>query len=165
MTETVSSRMFRQACAFADCAEYCETEPSKIRCRTRSHSVAGVVNSAFACEVFIKALLAFRGVQREERKGHSLEKLWRKFKGIDTETALSVERAMREAFCSTNGDMFDRLLRNISGAFEHFRYVYEKESSEINLQFLRFFRIALRDVCCRQLHKKPWNQYMEDNQE
>jgi len=157
--------MFRHACAFVDCAKYCEIEPNNIEYRTQSNSVAGIVNAAFACEVFIKTLLVFQGVPLEEIKGHELKKLWNKFKEKDLETALSVEQIMREAFNSKDENVFNKLLFNISNAFEYYRYIYEKERSEINPQYLRFFRIALRNVCCRQLYNKSWNEYINDNQE
>ena len=78
--------MFEHACAFVDCARYCQIEPDNIKFRMKSHSVVGIVNSAFACEVFIKTLLVFRGVPLNERKsnnkkyGHNLEKLWIAFR-------------------------------------------------------------------------------------
>lgn len=58
--------MFRHACAFADCARACEIEPSTIRYRTASHAVAGMVNSALACEVFIKSMLVWHGFSQTD---------------------------------------------------------------------------------------------------
>ena len=54
-----SKRMFEHACAFCDCAKFCEVESSNIEYRMRSHTVSGIVNSAFVCEIFIKTLLVF----------------------------------------------------------------------------------------------------------
>jgi len=157
-------RMFKHACAFVDCAKYCEIEPNNIEYRTQSHTVAGIVNSAFACEVFIKSLLAFHGMTVEKLKGHNLNRLWAKFKAEDCETACLVEESMRRWFNSENKNMFVELLDNISDAFEHWRYIYEKQDGNINLNFLRGFRISLREVCCNQLFGKSWDEYIKDVQ-
>lgn len=75
-------RMFEQACAFSDCARCCEIEPNNIiEYRFKSHTVSGIVNSAFACEVFIKTLLVIHGVPVKEMRdkkvggGHDLKKI------------------------------------------------------------------------------------------
>lgn len=110
MSESVmldSQRMFEHACAFCDCAKFCEVEPNNIEYRMRSHTVSGIVNSAFACEVFIKTLLVFHGKTISEIKGHKLKTLWKEFKMLDNATAAFVEERMREWFNSTNANMFD----------------------------------------------------------
>lgn len=157
-----SSRMFKHACAFVDCAKYCEIEPNSIEYRMQSHTVSGIVSSAFACEVFIKSLLVFHGITIEKIKGHDLKKLWNKFKAKDCETACLVEERMQEWFKSENENMFDELLDNISDAFEYWRYIYEKQNGSVNLNFLRGFRDLLREVCCNQLFEKSWNEYIKD---
>ena len=87
-----SKRMFEHACAFCDCAKFCEVESSNIEYRMRSHTVSGIVNSAFACEIFIKTLLVFHGRTIMDIKGHELKLLWEKFKKEDYETAMYVEK-------------------------------------------------------------------------
>ena len=152
-------RMFEHACAFCDCAKFCEVEPNNIEYRMRSHTVSGIVNSAFACEVFIKTLLVFHGRTVLEIRGHKLKTLWEEFRTLDNATATLVEERMREWFNSTNTNMFDDLLSEASNAFEYWRYVYEKQEGSININFLRGFRLLLRDVCCRQLFEKSWEEY------
>lgn len=146
-------RMFKQACAFSDCARCCEIEPNNIiECRFKSHTVSGIVNSAFACEVFIKTLLIIHGVTVKKMRGkkasdgHDLKKLWKLFKESNYETALQVELKMQEIFNSNNKSMFDELLDSISNAFDYWRYIYEKDDGNININFLRFFRLLL-SVC------------------
>ena len=154
-----SQRMFEHACAFFDCAKFCEREPNNIEYRMRSHTVSGIVNSAFACEVFIKSLLVFHGRVVEDIKGHKLKLLWDEFKTEDYETALFVEERIREWFESKNENLFNELINEASDAFEYWRYIYEKKDGKININFLRGFRIILREVCCNQLFKKSWNDY------
>lgn len=165
MTENVlldPCRMFEHACAFVDCAKYCEIEPNNIEYRMRSHTVSGIVNSAFACEVFIKSLLVFRDMSIEQLKGHELKKLWYMLKKRDGETAQLVEHRMLEIFKSEKENMFDELLGNVSNAFEYWRYIYEKDAGNINLNFLRCFRNLLREVCCNQLYEKSWDEHIKD---
>lgn len=159
-------RMFKLACAFFDCARCCEIEPNNIiEYRFTSHTVSGIVNSAFACEVFIKTLLVIHGVSVKEMRGkrasdgHELKKLWKLFKEKDCETALLVELKMQEIFNSNNESMFDELLDSSSNAFEYWRYIYEKDDGNININFLRIFRLLLREVCCDQLYDKTWEEY------
>lgn len=139
--------MFRHACAFADCAIYCEKEPNGIECRFQSHAVSGIVNSAFACEVFLKALLVYYGVSRF--KEHDLKGLWLELVKRGEDTAELIKRSIKEWFASDNDDLFDRLLDDVANAFVYWRYIYEKQDGSININFLRGFRILLRDICCK----------------
>ena len=161
------NRMFKQACAFSDCARCCEIEPNNIiEYRFNSHTVSGIVNSAFSCEVFIKTLLVIHGVSVNNMRGkkacdgHNLKKLWKLFKEKDYETASLVELKMQEIFNSNDKNMFDELLDSISNAFEYWRYIYEKNSGSININFLRFFRLLLREICCEQLYDKTWAEFI-----
>ena len=159
----ISQRMFEHACAFVDCAKYCQIEPNNIQYRMKSHTVAGIVNSAFACEVFIKTLLVFHGMPIEKIKGHELKVLWKKYKAKDQKMALFVEQRLREWFNSDNENMFDDKLNEISDAFEIWRYIYEVQKCSINLNFLVGFRDLLKEVCCKQLYGKSWNEYIKSN--
>ena len=150
-----SRRMFRHACAFADCAMFCEREPNSIVVRTQWHTVPDIVNSAFACEVFIKSLLVFNGFPLKEIRGHELAGLLKQLETKDLETVIKV----KDSFDS-NEDEFNDMINNISNAFEQWRYVYEKHSSEIHLNFLRLLRSVLREVCCEKLYNMTWSEYL-----
>ena len=158
-----SCRMFKHACAFRDCAHFCETEPWDVEHRMASHTVSGIVNSAFACEIFIKSLLIYNDCIIDEIKGHKLKDLWKLLKEKDSELTSSVEKKIEEVFCSVNDLMFDNLLNNISNAFEHWRYIYEKSGGTIYINFLVVFRDLLRSVCCETLYKLTWDEYTKGN--
>lgn len=156
--------MFRHACAFADCARACEIEPSTIRYRTASHAVAGMVNSALACEVFIKSMLVWHGFsQTDFDDKHGLVSLWGMYKNQDEETAKSIEQRIKETFLSKNERMFTKGLENISNTFVKLRYVYEKEKMEIDTNFLRCFREELRRTCCEIVYKQTWEDFVKDS--
>lgn len=82
----------------------------------------------------------------------------------DYGTALLVEGKRKKyliQIISDNKSMFDELLDSISNAFEYWRYIYEKDDGFININFLRFFRLLLREICCEQLYDKTWKEYIE----
>lgn len=161
-------RMFKQACAFSDCAKCCEIEPNNIiEYRFDAHTVSGIVNSAFSCEVFIKTLLISYGVSIKEirgkksRDGHDLKRLWGLFRKSDSKKAEKAEIELKRHFNPKNENFFDEQLKIISDAFEHWRYIYETDEGCININFLKDFRILLRNVCCEQLYKKTWSEYIK----
>ena len=162
--------MFKQACAFADCAKFCEVEHNIIiESRFHSHTVAGIVNSAFACEVYIKTLLVFHGVSRKEMRGkkksngHDLNFLWELYKKKDNDSALLIEQRIKKEFNSSNEGLFGDLLGKCSNAFNYWRYIYEKNSGDINIHFLRIFRLLLRNLCCEKLYGKTWKEYVKED--
>ena len=154
-------RMFKHACAFVDCAVFCVIEPKHIKVGAERHTTACIVNSAFACEVFIKSLLVYNGFSIDEIKGHKLRDLWDKYKRVDCETANLVEQKMQEIFDSDNENMFNELLDNISNAFEYWRYIYERRGGSINIGFLVNFRDLLRAICCDKYYHMSWDDYLE----
>ena len=59
-------------------------------CRLQSHTVSGIVNSVFACEVFLKALLMYYGVSKF--KEHDLKGLWLELVKRDEDTAELIKK-------------------------------------------------------------------------
>lgn len=154
-------RMFEHACAFADCAKLCEVEPHNFECRFHAHTSAGIVNSAFACEVYLKALLVFHGAKEKELKNeHQLSKLWEKYEKKDKQTVLAIQEDIINWFGSDKGSLFDELLGVVSDNFKEWRYIYEKNECKTHIQFLRGFRIKLREVCCEQFYGKTWGEFI-----
>lgn len=158
-TLEVSRRMFRHACAFLDCASCCQKEPNNIEYRMQSHTVAGIVNSAFACEVFIKSLLVFHGEPFKKLNDHELKHLWSKYKNKDMEKALLIEQGMRQWFKSDNEKLFDELLDVCSNTFQYWRYIYEKNEGSVHILFLRGLALSLRSVCCEEFFEVSWEEF------
>lgn len=154
-----SRRMFKHACAFLDCASFCQIEPNNIEYRMSSHTVAGIVNSAFACEVFIKSLLVYHGENFEKLNGHGLRKHWNTYKKKDREKALLVEQGIRQWFDSDNEKIFAELLKVCSNAFEQWRYIYEKSEGSVHILFLRGFALSLRTLCCKEFYGESWDEF------
>lgn len=156
-----SRRIFRHACAFADCASFCEKEPNSLIIPTQWYTTPDIVNSAFACEVFIKSLLIYHGMTIDEIKGHKLSLLWELLKQKDEEITIRIKETVIEIF-NSDEEKFYSMLENISNAFEYWRYIYEKHGGKIHINFLRIFRETLRNACCKQIYNQTWDEYVSD---
>ena len=93
-------KMFKHACAFAECAYFCETEPTPIKIRTQWHTIPNIVNSVFACEVYIKSILVYYGMTHTEIKqlSHGLVGLWNKLKELDVDFATIIENEINKMY-------------------------------------------------------------------
>lgn len=154
-------RMFKHACAFVGCAQFCEREPWNIEKRLPDYTVADIVNSAFACEVFIKAILLYNGKTIEEikRARHGIQGLWELLKTENPDVSTDIETRVINIFESTDPDFFNTAMSTISDAFVTWRYIYEVHRATIHINFLRIFREVMREVCCETLYHMTWNEY------
>ena len=154
-------RMFSHACAFADCAIFCKKAPRSVVVRTQWYTVPEIVNSAFACEVFIKSLLIFRGLAIEEvhKKNHGLKGLWNALEENDKAASDRVKEKIKREL-DIDDALFDELLENTSNAFKKWRYIYEDHGGKIHLGFLSTFREELREEGCQTFYKRSWSEYI-----
>ena len=108
--------------------------------RSCYQNVAGIVNLAFACELFIKCLLNMAG---RKSQGHSLRKLWSKYKKICPRVASEIENRVMGILVTDYS--FEEMLCDDSKIFYNYRYLYEPDrltdirDSPLRLQFLRVF--------------------------
>ena len=152
-------KMFRHACAFAECADLAR---EKFRHNTADidwYITPSVVNSAFACEVYLKALLIFYNVSF--KKKHEIKELY----GLLPD---DTRDWVKQATIACSGGWEDALgferLDNISDAFVKWRYSFENDWSKssimrIDVGFLTAFRNVLREACCQLFFKKTWEEY------
>lgn len=103
------------------------------------HTVPAIVNLAFACELYLKGF--FSG----KKSGHYLHTLF--------EEIPEVIRNVIRLECIQNGiasseDGFNSRLLNISNAFAEWRYFYEDEKTdlELDLEFLKRFAFCLHEI-------------------
>ena len=147
-------KMFRHACAFAECADLALKKFRHESADIEWYAEPATVNSAFACEVFLKALL---------KRQHKIKELYELLPD-------KLKAAIKQATMANYGGMWKNafgyeLLDNISDAFVDWRYSYEivgtkRASMQINIGFLTAFRNALREVCCRLFFGKTWEEYL-----
>ena len=103
----------------------------------RRLTVAGVVCSAFAAELALKAILAVEG---RPATGHDLAKL---FDAVSPTVRDQIYPLMR-----SSADEFTAKLRPCANAFEEWRYIYESVGEDIDYDFVHaaanaFFAIAM----------------------
>lgn len=181
--------MFRQACAFAECGKHCEIEPLPFSMRKSNFTIAGMVNSALACEIFLKTILqyytnSYPGV-------HELNTLWANLKENNPNIAKEISATVDSIYSTSQPNIIERVLeiKSISKTFPHWRYIYEKEpldsetvlalkdkranGKELNDKeqkqaerfdsdpnFIRIFREVLQAECCKILFDCSWNEYI-----
>lgn len=152
-------QMFRHACAFADCADFAMQNFNPQLVDVEWYSTPAAVNSAFACEVFLKALLLYFGIPKSNQ--HNLKKLYDrlpdKTKDWVKQTVLLRYGAWSDAFGL-------ELLDSISDTFVKWRYSYEHDpkktcSLQNNISFLMAFRNTLRETCCQLFYCKTWEEH------
>ena len=151
-------QMFRHACAFAECADMAMEKFRHDTADIEWYTEPATVNSAFACEVYLKALLYYYDIQL--KKQHKIKEL---YEMLPDDPRDFIKQTAMVTCGGTWKDAFSRdLLDNISDAFVDWRYSYESERSmQINLGFLIAFRNALREACCQLFFKKTWDEYKE----
>lgn len=157
-------QMFRHACAFSDCADFAMKEFDPGITNVEWYTTPAIVNSAFACEVFLKTLIQYNNIPL--KKEHELKELYELLPEDDKEW-IKQETLIKYPVGWKDGFGIERLL-NISDAFVKSRYNYEyvpkkRGSMQIDIGFLNAFRNTLRDVCCFQLFHVKWDEYKSFN--
>ena len=158
-------QMFRHACAFADCADFAMDQFDPRITDVEWYTTPATVNSAFACEVYLKALLLYYNIPLP--KQHELKALYDMLPDKTKEwimlTVINNHGAWKDAFG------YD-LLDSISNAFLNWRYIYEGKETrngkriertafQNDVSFLTVFRNTLREACCQLFFRMTWEEY------
>lgn len=110
-------------------------------------SIPMISNASFACELFLKTILAYTHTTTEERqlRGHNLYELYNKIEDNNIK-----ERIRKD----TLEKQFDLTLKEIGKAFEISRYVYEYKEMSCDVQFLYMLMNALHNECVELMKEK-----------
>ena len=131
-----AARCRDQADSFTKIVAYCLEDP----CRTFVGEPSIFANAAFACELYLKALL-FR--ERKECRGHDLFSLF-------NELSPEIQNLIKEKHsCGNVARMcFEQEILKISQTFEKFRYYHESNGSVrgLNAQFLTELLLVLKGL-------------------
>lgn len=154
--------MFRHACAFVETADMADDKRKHDTADINWYMIPASVNSAFACEVFLKALLHYSGISAGNI--HDLKSLFKKLPE-------DIKNWVKETVKANNGGMWKNYfgfeyLDNISKAFAQWRYIYEIDLSnggsiKFETGFLTLFRNTLREACCELFFNKTWEEYKQ----
>jgi hypothetical protein len=153
--------MFRHACTFCECADLAQNKLQHDTADIGFYTSPAVINSAFACEVFMKAMLSHHDALTP--KTHKLRDLYEALPDKVREWVKFVTSMnCRDLWVDSFG--FE-ILDQVSNAFVEWRYIYEHNWSKgatvhIDIGFLNRFRDALREACCQMLFSTTWQEYL-----
>lgn len=107
-----------------------------------------IVNCAFACELYLKALLTGNKIGRI----HDLEKLWDK---LPIDIRERIENKIKNKYNKVENVFGIPYIKQIAKAFNDWRYCYEKvETLIIDEWFLFEFRNRLKEECEKVFSEK-----------
>ena len=152
--------MFRHACAFCECADMALEKFSHKSADISWYDIPAGVNSAFACEVFLKTILKWNQIRFE--KEHNLVGL---FNLLPEDIKVSIQNELEIGYGGFTKDYVKRkYFDNINKSFVNWRYSYEHDfliqgSMRFEIGFLIEFRNLLRETCSQLLFRKTWEEY------
>lgn len=134
-----------QANAFSQCADILQ-ERSRNYADVDSFMLyrPAIVNCAFACELYLKALLFNQGKLRL----HRLDKLWER---LPQEMRTRLELELSERYGVIHDAFGIPYIKQIADAFQSWRYSFESSHLRIETVFLFAFRDILQRECKRVL--------------
>ena len=106
-----------------------------------------IVNGAFAIELYIKTIYT---LCKNPQRGHHLIKL---YEGLDKQVKDVIticEQQLQENYDLSEGANIRTCLEALSKAFEQWRYLYEHERLQVQVQEIRFSMHVFGETC-RQL--------------
>jgi HEPN domain-containing protein len=105
-----------------------------------------VVNATFSIELYLKAVLDFYG---QKSWGHDLGVL---FATLSPESKAIFEQAasdVRHLYKLEPEATYAIILQALGKAFEHWRYIFEKEAARVDIQAIRYAMHVSHEACCR----------------
>ncbi len=141
--QTRAMVMYDTACGFAACADYAlEKISGKI---VPNLGTASLVNTAFACELFLKALLLY--TNSKNPRGHKLKTLFEKLPNkyqtlVETEVFRRCGGQVKTIWGVPHLD-------ELSNAFSEWRYWFEDKRNTMRgeIGYLNNFREVLKELC------------------
>ena len=152
--------MFRHACTFCECADMALEKHMHDTADIGFYTAPATINSAFACEVFMKTILKYQN--KKTPKAHKLRDLYEALpKDLKAYIQHEVSGGYPDLWTNFWGNDY---LDKVSNAFVEWRYSYEHDFTKnrtmhIEIGFLNRFRDALREGCCQMLFSTTWEEY------
>ena len=155
--------MFRHACTFCECADMALEKHMHDTADIGFYTSAATINSAFACEVFMKAICHYLDIDLKplfkKKKGHDLKALYDVLpQELKEQLKMKVSHGYMDMWINPFG--FEYLV-DISNAFQRWRYSYESKTLSMPTWFLTSFRNELREIWCQLFYKMTWDEYKE----
>ncbi len=143
---SLNDQIFRQANSFAKIANEIYDHDLKTSPYKGSSVSPFVVNAAFSIELYLKTIHNFYGNQI---RGHHLSKLYENMPNNGKVHFLNAALDIRNRYELTKGSDITTCLESLSYAFENWRYVYEHQHIETELQSIRYTLHVSFEASCR----------------
>lgn len=143
---SLNDQIFRQANSFAKIANEIYDHDLKISPYKGSSVSPFVVNATFSIELYLKTIHNFYG---NHIKGHHLAKLYENMPPTGKMHFLNSAHDIRNRYKLTKDADITTCLVSLSYAFENWRYVYEHNHIETELQSIRYTLHVSYEASCR----------------
>ena len=145
--------MFDQANSFYICSKLCKRELNENSGSNDLFAIPRIVNLTFACEVYLKTLLASSKTNVEKK--HRLNDLYDALPDEDRffiETYMETRYPLRDVFGS-------RFIDVEADDFVAWRYIYEKDTLSCDIGYLEALAETLQELCCMRIYELSWKRY------
>lgn len=134
-TISLNDQIFGQANAFAKVANNIYSNDLKKSPYKVSSVCPFIVNAAFSIELYLKAIHDFYG---NKIRGHHLANLYKKIPENGKSYFLNAATDLRNRYELPQGTDITTCLESLSYAFENWRYIYEHDDIETELQSIHY---------------------------
>jgi hypothetical protein len=150
-TVSLSDQIFRQANSFAKVANAIYDNDLK-KSPYNGHSICPfVVNATFSIELYLKAIHDFYG---RKIRGHHLANLYSKLPNNGKLHYLNAAKDIRSKYELAKDTDISSCLESLSYTFENWRYIYEHNHLETELQSIRYTLHVSFEASCRVRDEK-----------
>lgn len=113
----------------------------------QGHSVAPfVVNAVLSIEIYLKVLNHISGTGRGN---HNLWDLYERLDDATKSVFLAAAQDVRPHYRLEDGVEIVKGLKSLSKAFENWRYLYEHNRLQTEIQLIRYVMHVAHEACCR----------------
>lgn len=105
-----------------------------------------IVNATFSIELYLKAI---HNAYNNKIKGHHLTNLYKHMPIKGKQHFLSAANDIRSHYLLNEGVDIHTCLESINKAFENWRYLYEYNELNLELQSIRYVMHTSHEACCR----------------
>lgn len=149
-TISLNDQIFGQANVFAKVANNIYSNDLKKSPFKGSSVCPFIVNAAFSIELYLKAINDCYG---NKIRGHNLANLYNKIPADGKSYFLKAATELRNRYELPQGTDINTCLESLSYAFENWRYIYEHNHIETELQSIRYTLHVSFEASCKVREK------------
>jgi hypothetical protein len=143
---TTNDAMYGQANAFAEVANGLYKRDLIYSPFKGSSVPPFVVNASFSIELYLKTIHDAYG---NKIRGHHLSIIYKKLPEKGKEYFLNAANDIRHLYKLKEGSDIDTCIESLNEAFEQWRYLYEYDRIDTEIQSIRYTMHVAHEACCR----------------